>query len=167
MANLVEITDFEGQFQIARDNFTKAIFDDYRDEKQFNLIYKLLGAELGQLFIDDLDANGVPVTARFTAIYEAFIVDDGSSVRESKGIKEMTIAYIYYYWCRDNNRNVGITGNTKNKGENSDVIETVDWIVRAYNKAIATYKEIQWYIGENSTDYPEYNGVPREYLSIY
>lgn len=167
MSNLVEISDFTGSFTIARDTYTKAIFDEVRDEYQFKLIYQMLGGELGQLFIADLDANGVPQTSRFTDIYNAFNTDGSCGLYVSEGIKKMVIAYVYFYWVSENNTKVGITGNTNNKGENSDIIPTIGWMVKRFNRAIATAKNIQWYIGQNSSDYPEYEGVELEYTSIY
>ena len=88
MASIVSLSDFIGSLQLQQDNFTEDRFNSIRDEWEPQFIYKLLGAELGGLFLADLDANGVPITARFTDIYEAFQLDYNCEVIKSIGIKK-------------------------------------------------------------------------------
>lgn len=169
MPNLVEISDFTGALAIPRDNTTKAeLFDPIRDERQFELIYKMLGVTLGQAFINDLDSNGVPQTAIYQTLYNSMIFqDDCDEIYESKGIKEMIKSYVYYYFVRELNNSPETTGVRTTKGENSDLNTSVGFIVRRYNDAIAWAKTIQEYIRQNDTDYPDYDGVELSFTSIY
>lgn len=170
MPNLVEITDFVGYYEIAQDKFTLPRFTQIRDEKQFELIYKVMGAELGEIFIADLDGSGEPVTQRFIDLYEPFQEDQATCDSEiviSDGIKKMVTAYVYFYWVSDNKGRVGISGNTQSEGQNSAVNKSNQFIVERYNKALQTGKAIQWFIGENLTDYPEYKGVELKYLMLF
>lgn len=167
MANIVEISDFDGQFKISTDQYTEANFEAIRDAHQFDLIYEMLGATLGQAFIDDLDVNGVPVNPLFTALYEAFVLDNESEIVKSIGIKVMVRNYLFVKYARENQVLVAMTGNQESKQENSDSVKSITWLVNKYNDAISTAQTIQWYIGENSAAYPDYNGQEMEFMSIY
>lgn len=167
MPNLVEISDFTGTYAIPIDQFTSDEFEAVRDAHQFDMIYLLMGGELGDLFIADLDSNGVPQTARFEALYDPFTEDYNGTVIKSLGIKEMVKAYLYMLFSRDNNVSLTITANVKKNGENSSTTSNSLFIVRKYNQAVDTAKAIQWYICQNSDDYPEENRQEIEYLSIY
>lgn len=167
MSNIVEISDFDGQFKISTDQYTEANFEAIRDACQFDLIYEMLGATLGQAFIDDLDAGGVPQNPLFTALYVAFVEDDGSDIVKSIGIKVMVRNYVFVKYARENQVLVAMTGNQESKQENSDSVKSITWLVNKYNDAISTAQAIQWYIGEHSADYPDYNGQEMEFMSIY
>lgn len=169
MPDIISISDFLGSHNFPQDQFSET--NDYNPilaERQLELIYKVMGAELGQLFIDDLDANGVPVTARFQDLYNAFVMQDScDKIVESKGVKFMILGYVYYFLVKEGNARVTLTGNKQVKGENSEANQNVGFMARRYNDSIATGKAIQWFICENSTVYPEYKGVELNYNSIY
>lgn len=166
MANLVTISDFEGVFQIQTDTRTVAKFNLIRDEYQNDFLYDLLGADLTALFLADLDANGVPQTAIYEAIYDPFAEDtDSGYVVRSKGLKEAIKAIVWYHFVRQNNHLVTTSGNTVKKSENADISTDPFYLAQNYNKAIEIGFAIQWYINENMSDYPEYNGQELEYLT--
>lgn len=167
MPNIVEISDFTGKFKISTDQHSEEEFEAFRDDHQYDLIYEMLGATLGQAFIDDLDSGGVPQDPLFTAIYDAFVEDDGSEMRKSVGIKVMVRNYLFVKYARENPALVAMTGNQESKQENSEAVRSVTWLVNKYNDAIATGQTIQWYICENSAGYPDYNGQELEFMSIY
>lgn len=168
MPNLIELTDFVGSFEIAKGNYTDAKFEPIRDEKQFELIYKVMGAELGALFIADLDANGEPQTQIYIDLYDAFQSDDGcDGLIISEGIKKMVTAYVYFYWCGENKSVVDMGANTQKLAENSTRNYSNQFIVSNYNRAVKTAHAIQWYIGQNSADYPTYSGKEIEYMMLF
>jgi hypothetical protein len=165
MANIVTISDFEGSFQIQYDTRTTAKFNLIRDEFQNDFIFDLLGAELGALFLADLDGSGIPQTTRFEALYEPFTEDtDYGQVVRSKGLKDAVKAIVWYYFARQNNHLITTSGNTVKRSENADVSTDPFFLTQNYNKAIESGYAIQWYINENLSDYPEYNGQELEYL---
>jgi hypothetical protein len=164
MPNIVTISDFNGSVQLQRDNQTSAKFDLIRDEFTNQYIYSLLGVELGDLFLADLDGSGVPVTARFTSIYAAFQQDWNAGIVQSRGIKYYIKNIIWYYYARQNNVVITTAGNRTKKGENSDPSIDGMYLAKNYNLSINTGKAIQWYINQNIATYPEYNGQYLEYL---
>ena len=158
MANIVEITDLEGTARLQIDNNTKKKFDPIRNERETSAIYQLLGAELGKLFYTELALNNPPTDARFKAIYDAFQVDDGSVVRESRGLKYFAMNIVWFFFARDNNIDIGLAGNSSAVMENSTQSADSGNLAKNYNKAIKTGQQIQWYICDNIDVYPEYNG---------
>jgi hypothetical protein len=164
---ILNILDFTGTAQLQIDTQTETKFDVIRDERENSYIYELLGAELGGLFIADLDINGVPVTARFLDIYNAFAEDIttgvypdwcNGAVVESKGIKYFLLNIVWFYFARNNQMLVTAGGNMSAASQNSTPNNDSFALVRMYNKSIDTGKAIQWSICENSATYPEFNG---------
>jgi len=167
MANLVEISDFTDQFKIATDQYTEADFETFRDDHQFDLIYEMFGAVMGQAFIDDLNSSGVPQDALFLALYNAFVQDSNDCLVKSIGIKLIVRNYLFVKYSRENGKTVGMPGNSESKQENSTLVKSITWLVTKYNDAIESAQAIQWKICQSSADYPDYNGQELEFMSIY
>lgn len=164
MPSLVQITDFNGEFQLQIDNATTTKFNFIRDNHEANYIYKLLGVTLGKLFIADLGVDGVPVTARFLAIYNAFAEDSDYGIIQSKGMKEYMKGIIWYYYARNNPYIIATGGNKVNIDQNSDQMSDGLVLARIYNGSINTADAIQWYICDNYDTYPEYKGKNLDYV---
>lgn len=163
---IVEITDYDsGTVMLQQDDTTTDRFDSIRDEWQDTYIYKLLGAELGGLFLADLNGSGVPVTTRFLSIYNAFATDDGcDDLQISAGIKMYIKNIIWFHYARENSTLITTAGNMNKLSENSDPSTDGKYLVHVYNNAIKTGKAIQWYINQNSSTYPEYKGKYLDYV---
>jgi len=156
-------TDFIGYYQIAKPNSHQiGELQSYIDSVEPSVLRDLLGCELYDLFIADL-VSGVPQSARFTAIFNAFNLDDGDCQYRSLGIKEMLKGFVYYSYVRDSDYFNTISGNVKNNFANSTGTRGVQYgLDERYNVSLDTYDTIQWYINENITNYPEYNGLNKE-----
>lgn len=162
----VTSTDFIGYYQIAKPNSHKiGELQSYINNIEPSILRDMLGNELYDLFIADLVA-GVPQSSRFLAIFNAFQVDSStySGVQHrSLGITEMLKGFVYFDYVRDSDYFNTISGNVKNDFANSVSVTSVQFgLDERYNIALSTYCEIQWYINENSSDYPEYNGLNKE-----
>jgi hypothetical protein len=157
MGILIDTDDFVGKWQIATDDYSTDHLDDYINtyEKQF-LVY-LLGAELFGLFQADLVAQ-VPQAARFVSIFNEFFIDDGSCVFHSEGMKKMLLGMVYYHYVKDNELKQTPSGTFKNNSELATKAPSFNSIVQRWNQSTDTFGTIQWYICDNSTTYPEYNG---------
>ncbi len=160
---------FEGFYKISNGGTNQ---DDklnvYIDEAEPYYLRDLLGCTLYDLFVADLDpVTGLPVTARFLDIFNAFCIDESlgnGCQRRSNGMVTMLKGFTYYNIVRDSDFFNTISGNVKNTFSNSlDVKELEYGLAERYNVALSTYKTIQWYICENSADYPEYNGIKRDF----
>ena len=159
MPNIIEISDCVGSADIQQGTFTTPGFDSIRDEFTDEYIYKLLGVTLGELFLADLDVNGVPQTAPYTTIYEPIKQDlNNGQVLYSKGIKYYITQIIWYYYVRNNNLEVSLSGNNNSLSENSSNDVDPSVLTKNFNKAITTGEAIQYYINDNSSTFPDYNG---------
>jgi hypothetical protein len=163
LADLVTIDDFVGDFFLQQDITTQNAFNSIRDEWDRVYIRRMLGVELGNLFLADFDTNsGVP-TGRYKTIYDPIQDDSNGIIIESRGIKYMMKGITWYYFARQNNTIASTGGNKTTASENSTPSDQSFFLAKNFNSAIKTGREIQRYIRENSSDYPEYNG---QYLNM-
>ena len=164
MPNIVQISDFSGEFQLQFDNATTSKFNLIRDNHETDYIYKLLGVELGKLFIANMNVSGVPTDARFLAIYNALSLDYNYEIIQSKGIKLWMKGVIWFYFARNNPYIIATGGNKVNKDQNSDQLTDGLALARIYNDSVKSAKAIQFYICQNLATYPEYNGQKLDFV---
>jgi hypothetical protein len=123
----------------------------------------MLGKSLYDLIIANL-VNGVPTSAIYLTIFNPLYVDsyiNGES--ESNGIKEMLLGFIYYHYTLDETQKQTSTGVTSPKGENSEGVNLNSVTISRFNENVQSYKTIQSYIQQNSSDYPTFNGKDLKY----
>ena len=163
MANILTPDDFgSGEYKVPQNCFDS--IQDYLDKYEKLYLTRVLGAELYDLFVADL-LNGVPQTAKYLTIFNEFRIDENSCIRISEGIKEMLKQFCYYHIIRDLGVKKGIGG----VGKFTDSVGETSYkgfnIVEAFNEGVDNVYAIQWYICDNDTDYPEYNGEYFKYQS--
>ena len=157
MSDIIQLTDFEsGEYTIPQDCYSD--IQPYLDKYEKKYLIELLGCELYDLFIADL-VGGVPQTQIYIDIYNEICEDEGSAIVRSEGMKIMLIEIVYFYIVRD------LAVKKSSSGVGFNVNEVTDGptysgfnIVEAFNEGVKNYRVIQWYICDNSTDYPDYNG---------
>lgn len=156
--SIVVNTDFVGEYSVSKTCFND--LDKYITKYEEYYLCNLLGAELYALFITDLTATSpqIPQTARFLDIFNSFKIDDNSCLRSSEGIRNMLVQFIYFQFIRDSNYKKTATGVVLSNPEVATMSPYLGYnLVEAYNEGVHNYKEIQWYICDNDTDYPEEN----------
>ena len=158
--SLVLNSDFTGKYSLALTQFNTADIDAYIAKYEKEYLLKLLGADLYTLFIADLDASTpqVPVSAIYLALFNSFDTDYNSKIKSSDGIVEMLKGFIYYNYTKDIVQNQTPIGSTMPKNENSTVMSLNQSMCTRFNDQVLSFEAIQWYICDNSTDYPDYNG---------
>lgn len=163
MGIIIKKTDFTGKYRINQNCFSD--LEKYIDKYEMYYVNHLLGCDLAQLFVDDYNAgSGTPTEARFQNILNAFCEDDGLCIRVSEGMKEMLVGFLYFEFMKDAPFRSSQSGAVKNMVETSKPAGSNEFdIYTRYNLAVETFKSIQWYICENSSTYPEYNGQPKTY----
>lgn len=164
-------TDFTGFYQVSNGNaYQDDKINTYIADAQPKFLRDLLGCTLYDLFIADL-VNDVPQTQRFIDIFDAFCTDDGNTngtQYKSDGIKAMLKGFTYYNIVRDSDFFNTISGNVKNTFSNSlSVTDFEAGTNERYNVALGTYQVIQWYICDNASVYPEYNGMDKEVVTMF
>ena len=162
MGILIVNTDFVGKYKVSANSFQSTEFDNFITQYETDYLYKLLGKTLADLFIADL-TNKVPVTQIYLDIYNAIYADLFGCKRDSTGMKNMMLGFIYFEWMRKMNVNPTITGNVVNSNENSTQAFSLFDIYGRYNDSINNFKTIQIYCLNNSTDYPYFDGSNLDY----
>lgn len=164
MGLLINEDDFASL--IATDVYTEADLTLAIDEYENPLLYELLGIELYNLFVADL-VNGVPQTAKYLTIYNAFVKEIDDKMVTSQGMKEMLVQWVFFYFVRTQPQSNSIGGNVENQDTINKPSEmSYTTLVLKYNKCITNFKSIQTYIKSvKDTDYPTYKGICKEYMS--
>ncbi len=157
--SIVQASDFAGKYNISQNVHTVKDLDLYIERYEKVYLIDLLGCELYELFIADLTAT-TPQTSQnspYTEIFNEFCIDDECKIIKSEGIKQMLIDFIYFEYVRDQNYKNTISGTVKSNTEVSELVSPT-FLDTIFNEAIETYWAIQFFICENSIDYPTYNG---------
>jgi len=122
--------------------------------------------ELYELFIADLAGTpGVPTSARFLQIFNAFNDQTDDFITQSEGMKVMLQGLVYYLYTRDRVSRITTDGLKVTTGENSDNVSGIGHDLNSrYNEAIANYKVIQHYMCYvDPATYPEFEGVIKRF----
>ena len=171
MANILKKSDFEnGPFTIPLTGEQEADFDILIPIVERECLVEMFGVELYLLFKADVDANaGVPVITRFVTVFNAFLMQPDTIIYDSKGIKEMLKAFVYYEWGKDMPSRLTTIAVKQVKGENSDNVSALALgITIKYNGGVETYCAIQWFMDdEDAVTYPEYDGIPKPFNHPY
>jgi hypothetical protein len=170
MSLYIQISDFKGQSETAKDIFTTNDLQDYIDKFEVRYLQDLLGCELYEEFATDFAITGVlPTDPKFQLIWNQFCKDDNCRIRRSEGIKEMLSLFIYFEYLRDQPVKNNIGGPQLNDQANSTAATpTQTNIFTNYNEALESYWAIQWIICDNpdSYDWDKYNGQCKELISL-
>ena len=180
---LLTYSDFaSGKYRISQttDTQTDLTFYITKFEKQY--LIKLLGKSLYDLFVASY-SSGLP-TGIYLTLYNEFAEDNENSgfvfyrldgaifpsvesgaeaepVVFSEGIKEMLKGFIYFEFVKDQYSQNTPNGNVQKENENAILLPQIQSNLKEkYNNAVATYRAIQWYIGQHIEDYSTYNGQP-------
>lgn len=151
-------SDFIGKYELTLSDFTEPLIDAYIEKYEKHYLMKMLGKELYDLFIADL-SSGLPQSPIYTAIFEELVITsfcNGELV--SNGIKEMLIGFIYYHYTLDSDQLQTSVGTVKTVSENSENRRLTALSSSRFNDNVDSYRAIQYYIQENSSDYPTFNG---------
>lgn len=171
--SFLQPSDFVGVVEQSTNEHTEPKIQAYIDRYEVRYLTDLLGCDLYDLFVADLTPaappilpTSVPQDAIFLSIFNAFCDDDGNTngiQHVSEGMLEMLKFFIMFEYAKDNQYDFAMTGATKNTFSNAEVFQLNGTnAIDNYNIGIKTYQEIQWFICDNSVDYPLYNGIPKE-----
>ena len=160
--SIVLNTDFVGKYQIAKTQYSTDKIDEYIDKYEKLYLLKLLGAELYDLFIADF-WESEPVDPIYTSIFEPFHLDLNNELIISDGIKEMLKGFIYYWIIKDGIQIQTPSGSVKPRGENGTIVGLTQDTISRFNNSVDTFRSIQTYICDNSSDYSTFNGQDISY----
>lgn len=160
MAIILQTSDFTGKYAISTDVSTVTKLQEYIDRHEREYIYRLLGKELGDLFIADVSSYA-PVTAKYVVIFNQLNFEDsGDHLYISRGIKEILKAVVFYHYVADEMAEHGQSGvsvpsiDTSSRSTAEGVLRFAE---QRFNSILPSVEAIQVYVEqEEPADYPEY-----------
>ena len=179
MGLIIGLDDFKaGKCAISTNMYTLKDLNDYIIRNESKYLQELLGVDLYELFIADLQ-NGVPQDPKFVKIFNPFAFNDHSKtvmfagylkeshLVRSEGMTEMLRAFIYSEYTKEQNFKNTISGNTQDEVEVATLQSAMNnGLQEKYNNAVSNYDAIQTYICRHIDDYPEFCGIVKNYLTI-
>lgn len=166
----LEVSDFTGKWQVATDQYTKLALQPYIDKYVPFYLAKLLGATLSNDLITDIGAGSSPTDPTLLLIWQSFQIDGTcGEIHISEGIKAYLLGLVYWHFMTDKRVNVNpVSGTSSAKTENSINRHIPEpQIYSRWNESVDTMKAIHWYICQNSSDYPDFNGQSLLYNSAF
>lgn len=163
---ILELSDFSsGKFALHTGMYTTTDIQSYIDKYEKRYLLDLLGADLGNEFVADVQLGaGTPTEQRFLDIFNPIEYDWGLELILSDGIKEMLKGFIYYEYLKDQVSTVTAVGMLTPKGENSEPISGLfTQMYTRYNDACRSYKGVQRYILTRRGDYSGFNGRTKQF----
>lgn len=164
---IITIDQLTGLFRVSHNRHNEEDLQIFLDTYEKQYLQDLLGCTLYDLFVADLDASDpqVPVSAIYLDIYNSFCEDESAfcGIVRSHGMVDMLLGFLYWEWLRYDSFKKTSAGTVISDSENSNHARTAQYdLYVKYNRSVGTYKAIQWYICNNSTVYPDYNGIKKE-----
>jgi hypothetical protein len=157
-----------GRYMINDDDWTRQSLKQYIKLNEKKLLYDLLGIELADLLLLDLDQYKEPQNARFTAIFNPLSFNFKDKIYHSEGIKEVLKGLVYAEFTKEQNFKNNINGNSQNLYEQGEVISSkMAGLTNKYSEAIDSFWSIQVFCCDNRDVYPEFNGQSKDYNSIF
>lgn len=160
MANIITITDFDGRYLLAKDNYNTDEIDDYINRFEPIIVAKLLGADLAIAFRNNIALDGsAPTDPTFLAIYNPLQFNGScGGLFYSEGMRSFVTGHVYFRYVMEQRLQPSITsGAVQNVNENS-VLTRRDEIYERYNSSVDSGLAIQQYCKNNPDDYPTFKG---------
>lgn len=160
MGLLVVKGDFTGVYALSASLSNN--IDPYIAEYEKKYLRELLGADLFTLFEASVSAY-VPVDP-YLVLFNEINTDEIYGLLHSDGIKKMLLGFLWYEFATGTAHKHTDTGIVANINENA-INADFSLAFAKYNKAIDSYRSIQYYIQKNIRDYPTFKGVPKRLIS--
>jgi len=163
MALTISDSDFVGKYEISTNQFSN--LDAFlTDADEAKLIKQVLGVTEGQAFIDDLDGNGEPQTAKYVTIFNPIDFDVYGSPEHTDGLKQILIQLFYSYYTSEQMIFNMTEGNSTIAAEAAQANDTKQIVV--YNRGVDNINSLQCYIQMNRDTYTDYNGKCFEPMTL-
>ena len=162
---IVTTADFINKYELTLTDFNTAKLTAYIDRYETITLIELFGKELYDLYVTGI-AGGDSI---YETLRDSFTVQLSSGlILNSRGIVDLLTGVIYFYYSRDINTQQTSNGNVSSKGENSErVNEFKSNIQSRWSEANDTYWAIQYYILENSSVYPTFEGYEPQNIQMF
>ncbi len=157
--------DFVNKFKLTKNDFNESELNSYIDRYEEITLIELFGKELYDLWVTGI-AGSDPI---YTFLRDPFVVQlDCGTILNSRGVNDILLGVVYFYWSRDIITQRTSNGSVKKKEENStEATQFKANLQSRWNESIETYCSIQRYICENSSVYPDFLGLEKHILPLF
>jgi hypothetical protein len=160
MGILIDNTNFTtGDLKISQTDYTLDDLNEFINKYEEEALIDLLGQDLYDLFVADLDVNGVPQTAIYTTIYNPM----RNKLYVSEGMVQMVKGFVWWEYVRRQKVQNSGSGPVAAKSDTGREVGYSEYnIYEPYNMAVGTHENIQRYINDNISVYPTFDGECKE-----
>ena len=164
---LLELSDFNLYNRLAQSEDVDPVIEDYITRFEATFIKRILGVELGELFITDIqgeDSDSAAIEERFQTILDPFTKQDGcNQIYDSKGMKDILAGMVYYEYVIDTQAKHTQSGVVNGDAEVSNILSPINagrFAEQKWNAIMPSIHAIQWWCGvEDEANYSEYAGT--------
>ena len=135
------------------------------DAHETAILYKIMGKTEADLLIADLDASGDPQSAKWIAIFSDFNFVTSNISWNCIGVKEILKYFVYSEYVGGQSIVNSIAGNVTQSFEASSPEQLIKKADVIWNRAARNVDILQYYMSQNSTDYPNLISCSIEYNS--
>jgi hypothetical protein len=161
MGVFVTVNDFkEGYNKIPFNSHSLNKLDTFITDYEKKYLYMIFGIELGDLIIND---GNPPATPKYLVLYNPLQVQAGRKIYISNGLKEVLKGFIRSEYMKELQKVDTTSGQGSSSNENTNISTSANYY--GYNENVIQAKAIQYYIRNNSSDYPEFNAMWLETIS--
>lgn len=162
---ILQPSDFVGFHTLAKTAKTEAIIQAYIDRYEVLYIRRLLGKTLGDLLIADIDGTThVPNTAIYQALFNAFMIEHNTELKESTGMKDLLLSAVFYHYAVDSQNAhtpAGVVSQTVETSLVKSPENAYRFAEKKWNDMVPTWENIQWRAKTYApSDYPTFLGQP-------
>lgn len=157
---ILSTSDFTGFYEISVSIYDSPRLQDAIDRYERYYLVRLLGITMADSFIADL-VNGVPVDTDYLTIFNPLEYEDECHLFQSKGIKDILKACVFYHYISEKAVIDSQSGVLKTESEVGRTV-SFDNTHRAaeirFNGMLSSWEAIQKYCYEHSSTYPDFKG---------
>ena len=161
----VTVASFINKYETTHNEFDTAKLTNYISRYETITLIELFGKELYDLYVIGIGA----ADPLYEFLRDPFTVQlDYGTILNSRGVDDVILGVVYYYYHIDNYTQQSINGGVKNTGENSvNVSVVVANIQSRWGEGVDSYQAIQGYICDNLDVYPTFKGLSKQILGIF
>jgi hypothetical protein len=172
MSSIIKQSDFIGKYAISTPPSHVVLVQQVIDDVEVQWMNNLLGLVDSLAFRTECAGNnGVPTSAQYLTIFNALQLSNWCDSWEqySSGVKDMLLNAVVVEWYTKSVQFQGTTLGTKQiDSSNSKVVSGTTFKHKnQYNLALTNYRVIQRYIYQNSSDFPDFKGINKNYSSPF
>jgi hypothetical protein len=157
---ILSTSDFTGFYELSLSIYDTPRLQEAIDRYERYYLVRLFGLTMADSFIADLD-NGEPVNPDYLTLFNVLDYEDECHLFQSKGIKDILKACVYYHYISEKAVRDSQSGVVKTEAEVGRIVSFDNTHRSAeirFNGMLESWETIQKYCIEHSGTYPDFKG---------